>query len=123
VGAPGEERPDEVRRLGRYVEAARHRDTVDWALTLETLADLAQHGHAPLRPFDALLAVVGQRDVRDVVALLGGCQGFLSVFRSITMRAPSAPLHASFRGLIPSTHFRDGRDRNRKEAPRGGAAS
>ena len=74
LGASGDQRPGEVGRLGGHVQAAGHRDPVERPLLLEALADRLQHGHLPIRPLDPALPVVGQGDVGDVVALLGGCQ-------------------------------------------------
>jgi hypothetical protein len=69
-----EQRPDEVRGLRGDMQAARHPHAVEWALALEPLPDLAQDRHLAVRPLDPLLAGLGERDVSDVVALLGGCQ-------------------------------------------------
>jgi hypothetical protein len=52
----------------------RVRFAVSRLLALEPLADLAQHGHVAVGPLDPLLTEVGESDVGDVVALLGGCQ-------------------------------------------------
>ena len=57
------------------MQAAAEPDPVERALLLEPLADRSQHRHLAIGPFDPSLAVVGEGDVGDVVALLRGCQG------------------------------------------------
>ena len=63
--AAGHERPDEVRGLGRDVQARRHRDAVERPLGREALADEAQDRHLGVGPGDPVLARRRERRVGD----------------------------------------------------------
>ena len=60
------QRPDEVRGLGRHVQAGGDPDAVERALGGEALADRAQHRHLPVGPLDAGGAGGGEGGVGDV---------------------------------------------------------
>ena len=61
------ERPHEVGRLGRHVEAGGDAQALERPLAREALADEPQDRHLPLGPFDAADAFVGEAQVGDVV--------------------------------------------------------
>ena len=65
LGAAGDQRAHEVRRLGRDVQARADAQPVERPLAREPLADRAQDGHLPVRPLDPRLAGVGQARVGD----------------------------------------------------------
>ena len=67
LGAAGLERPHQVGRLGRDVEAGADAQAVERPLALEPLADQAQDGHLALRPLDPADALGGEAEVGDVV--------------------------------------------------------
>lgn len=53
-------------------------------LAAETLADLAQDGHLPLRPFGAEAALVGEREIAHVVLDVGaGGHSFSFVIKGL----------------------------------------
>ena len=84
VGAAGLERPHEVGRLGRDVEARPDAQAGERALALEALADEAQDGHLALGPFDAADALGGEAEVGDVV---GGQRGGGGHERWVSLRS------------------------------------
>ena len=69
VRAGGRECAHEVRRLGGHVHAGADAHARERLLALEALADGREHGHVAVGPHDAGKALVGQRDVFDVVVL------------------------------------------------------
>ena len=71
VGAAGDQRADQIRGLGRDVQAQPELDAVERPLRFEALADRGQHGHVAVGPLDPRLTGVGQRQVGNVVVLRG----------------------------------------------------
>ncbi len=67
VGPSGLQRAEEVRRLGRDVEARRHPMAGERAFAREPLPDRPQHRHLAIGPLDSRHAGRGQREILDVV--------------------------------------------------------
>ena len=70
------ERPHQVRRLGRHVQARRDPVAGQRELALEALADRGQHRHLPVGPGDPAHALGGESQILHVISL--GC-GHLSL--------------------------------------------
>ena len=69
VGAARLQRPHEVRRLGRDVEAGGDAIAGERLLALEALADRREHRHLPVGPLDPPLALRREGEIFHVVAL------------------------------------------------------
>ncbi len=75
VGAEIGQRLDQDRRLDRHVQAAHHLRAGEGLPGLVFLANRHQAGHLLLGETDLLAAVLGQREVRDLVGLAPGGLG------------------------------------------------
>ena len=102
LSAGGRERAHEVRRLGGHVHAGAYAHARKRLLALEALADGREHGHVAVGPQDAGKALVGQRDVFDVV-VLGHGKASLGMENGTVRPLLYASAHAFTSGLSSTT--------------------
>ena len=112
LGAAGLEREHQDRSLRGHVQARAESDPLERLLLREPLADLAQHRHRLLGPFDPEPPVAGEREVLDVV-LDHGASSFLVLQRGV---APAEEV-----GAVSSV-WRTTRPRRRAGPSRGSCA-
>ena len=92
VGAARLQRTGQVGRLRGDVQARRDAETGEWLLALEPLSDRREHRHLPVRPLDPPHALLGEREVLDVVS--PGARH---------LRSESSPARSAARAAEPAT--------------------
>ncbi len=95
VGAARLQRPHQVRRLRRDVQARGDAVAGEGLVLLEPVADRGEHRHLPVGPLDPPLALGGEGEILHVVALRC-CHRVLSLMRrSVVVRAFAVPTRPS----------------------------